>query len=361
MEKDRRLEDARKEIDRIDQQMASLFEERMKQAEKVAAYKSDYGLAILDTRREEDLVKQRLTALTRPELAGYYADFLRQTMRISKSYQTELMEGMKVAYSGIEGAYAYVACQKLFPSAESLAYPDFKAAYDAVVDNRAQVAVLPLENSSAGEVGQVTDLIFSGPLSINNTFELTISHDLLAPPGADLTTIKRVMSHPQALSQCSDFLRDRGYDQIPCENTAIAAAKVADQNDPELAAIASGETADLYGLQAVAKGINSSANNTTRFAVLSAKSSVDSDNRGQEHFILMFTVKNVAGSLARALNIIGSYDFNLRVLRSRPMKKLLWQYYFYAEAEGNIHSTAGNDMMEALRVCCDHLKLVGVF
>lgn len=360
-DKDMRLEEARQEIDRIDKAMLGLFEERMVQARKVAEYKRDHGLAIYDADREDEKIRRQTQDLEDPSLQSYYADFLRQTMRISRSYQAYILEGMKVAYSGIEGAFAYIASEKAFPSAEKQAHPDFASAYQAVVNSEADVAILPLENSSAGEVGQVTDLIFSGPLYINGTFELTVNQDLVSLPGAKLTDIKQVISHPQALTQCQDFIEKHNLEAIASENTALAAQEVAKREDPTLAAIASEDTAELYGLDILASGINTAANNTTRFAILSAQENKASSKNRDNQFILMFTVKNEAGSLARALNIIGSYGYNLRVLRSRPMKELMWEYYFYVEAEGNIHTGAGSDMMEALLVCCNNLKLVGSF
>ena len=268
---------------------------------------------------------------------------------------------MKVAYSGTEGAFAHIAANKLFRDAEKVAYPDFKAAYDSVVAGECDVVVLPLENSYAGEVGQVTDLMFSGSLYVNHVLPLSVTHDLLAVEGATLETVKTVVSHPQALSQCDDFLRAHGYDQMSYANTALAAKYVAERCDPTVAAIASGESAERYGLKLLAQGINQSQVNTTRFAVLSKSENQNVGKQHGAHFILVFTVRNEAGSLAQALNIIGSHGFNMRTLRSRPMGELLWQYYFYVEAEGNIHSDEGQALLKELAVCCDKIKCVGSF
>ena len=138
-------------------------------------------------------------------------------------------------------------------------------------------------------------------------------------------------------------------------------AEVAEQNDPTIAAIASGESAEKFGLKPLAEGINQSQINTTRFAVLSRSENRNISKQHGAHFILVFTVRNEAGSLAQALNVIGSYGFNMRTLRSRPMGELLWQYYFYVEAEGNIHSDDGEKMLKRLRVYCDKVKCVGSF
>ena len=355
------LQEARKIINEVDAQMAQLFVRRMQAAEMVAEYKQAHGMPILDAAREEEVIRNGAERVERDELRGYYMDFMRDTMAISRRYQQKLLHGMKVAYSGVEGAFAHIAADKLFPDAQKIAYSDFKAAYDAVVKGECDVVVLPLENSYAGEVGQVTDLMFSGPLYVNGTLALSVTHDLLAPEGATLDSIRTVVSHPQALSQCDAFIKSHGFRQAPYENTALAAKYVAEQNDPSVAAIASAESAARYGLKVVSEGINHSQVNTTRFAVLARSEDRNISKAHGAHFVLMFTVRNEAGSLARALNIIGAHGFNMRTLRSRPMKELLWQYYFYVEAEGNVRGYEGKCMLEELAVCCDKIKCVGSF
>ena len=355
------LQEARKTINEVDAQMAQLFVRRMQAAEMVAAYKQAHGMPILDAAREETVIRNGAEQVEQDDLRGYYMDFMRDTMAISRRYQQKLLHGMKVAYSGVEGAFAHIAADKLFPDAQKLAYPDFKDAYDSVVKGECDVVVLPLENSYAGEVGQVTDLMFSGPLYVNGTVALSVTQDLLAPENATVETVRTVVSHPQALAQCDDFIKAHGYQQTPYENTALAAKYVAELNDPGVAAIASAESASCYGLKVLAQGINKSRVNTTRFAVLARSEDRNISKAHGAHFVLMFTVRNEAGSLARALNIIGAHGFNMRTLRSRPMKELLWQYYFYVEAEGNVHGYEGKCMLEELAVCCDKVKCVGSF
>ena len=355
------LQEARKIINEVDTQMADLFVQRMRAAEMVAQYKKDHGMPILDAAREEAVIRNGSARVEDEALRGYYVDFMRDTMAVSRRYQQRLLHGMTVAYCGTEGAFAHIAADRLFHDAQKIAYADFKAAYDSVVNGQCDAVVLPLENSYAGEVGQVTDLMFSGPLYVNQILPLSVTHDLLAVEGATLETVKTVVSHPQALSQCDDFLRSHAYDQMPYANTALAAEYVAQQNDPTVAAIASAESADRFGLKVLAEGINQSQVNTTRFAVLSKAENRNVGKLHGAHFILVFTVRNEAGSLAQALNIIGSYGFNMRTLRSRPMGELLWQYYFYVEAEGNIHSSDGENMLKRLAVYCDKVKCVGSF
>ena len=202
----------------------------------------------------------------------------------------------RIAYSGIEGSFASIAAGKIDAGAERVAFGSFKEAYDAVVSGDCDIAVLPIENSYAGEVGQVTDLMFQGELFVNGVYTLNVIQNLLGVKGASLQTIRKVVSHPQALEQCAEFLRAHNYESIEAVNTARAARQVAQDNDPAVAAIASEETAALYGLQVLAQGINEQQDNSTRFVVLSKnqnqKVCKDCDSGT---FIMMFAVKNEAG------------------------------------------------------------------
>jgi prephenate dehydratase len=170
--------------------------------------------------------------------------------------------------------------------------------------------------------------------------------------------VKTVISHPQALSQCRDYINFRGFDSEEAGNTALAAKKVAESGDKSLAAIASAETADLYGLKVIEANVNKSGENTTRFAVLSK---VKAESPSLTSTVLMFTVKHEAGSLASAIGIVGRYGYNMTALRSRPMRKHSWQYYFYVEIDGSIDSENGKKMIEELTAVCDKLKVAGTF
>ena len=353
------LQKARQEIDAVDREMAQLFVRRMRAVEAVADYKREFGLPILDTAREDAVVAKNAARVEDDDLRPYYVEFLRDTMKASRHYQRKRLEGMKVAFSGIEGAFASIAASKILPDAERLPYPDFKSAYDAVVSGDADVAVLPIENSTAGEVAPVVDLMFSGNLFVTGIYDFSITHHLVGMPEAKLSTVKTVVSHPQALSQCAGFLREAKFSTIPAENTAIAARSVMEEGDPTVAAIASEETAKLYGMKILARAINETGINTTRFAVLS-RSPLKEAGAGK-HSILMFTVRHEAGFLAKAIHIIGSHGYNMRCLRSRPMKELLWQYYFYVELEGDLDTAEGQNMLAELSNYCEKCKALGCF
>lgn len=357
------LDDYRKEINRIDGEMARLFEERMRVSGNIAEYKRQRGLSVRDTDREAALIERNRALIKSPELTEYYVSFIKGMIDVSCRYQEKIISGARVTYCGTKGAYAYIAAMRMFPGASLTEYSDFSDAYNAVRSGEYDCAVLPLENSYAGEVGEVEDLMFSGDLYVNQVIDIPISHCLIAPKGATLQTVKTVVSHRQALEQCEKYLHKMGYDTKSYSNTALAAKYVSELNDPTVAAIASEETAEIFGLTVLDREINDNKNNTTRFAAFSRaqNSNAPSVRRDDENFILVFTVKNEAGSLAKALNIIGAHGFNMRNLRSRPMKDLQWNYYFYIEAEGNINTENGSDMLRELSAICAKLRMVGSY
>ncbi|MBR2950458.1 MAG: chorismate mutase [Lachnospiraceae bacterium] len=358
MKMENKLEKARKIINDVDAQMAELFVRRMRAAEMVYEHKKQFGLPILDQARENAVIEKNTQLIEDELLKGYYIDFIKNVMSVSRAYQYRMQSGLKVAYSGVEGAFAHIAAGRIFPEGNRISCRDFQAAYDSVVNGENDVAVLPIENSYAGEVGQTIDLIFSGPLFINGIYELEIHQNLLGVADATVEDIKTVISHPQALSQCHDYIELRKFETVEDNNTALAARSVAKANDKSVGAIASAETAALYGLKVLEANINKSGENTTRFAVLSR---VRADSAALSSSVLMFTVKHEAGSLANAISIIGKYGYNMTALRSRPLKKHSWQYYFYIEVDGSTDTEEGMRMLEELGKVCDKLKVAGTF
>ena len=353
-----KLNEAREIINRVDSQMAELFTERMRADEMVFEYKKEFGLPISDPKREEAVIENNSALIKDAVIKGYYIDYIKNLMAISRAYQYRMQNGLKVAYSGVEGAFAHIAAGRIFPDSNRISFRDFKSAYDSVAKGEADVAVLPIENSYAGEVGQTIDLIFSGSLFINGIYELEIHQNLLGVEASTVDDIKKVTSHPQALGQCHDYIKFRGFDVEEANNTAIAARTVAEMNDKSLGAIASVETAQIYGLKVLEANINKSGENTTRFAVLSK---VRAESPSLTSSVLMFTVKNEAGSLANAISIIGKYGYNMTALRSRPLRKHSWQYYFYIEIDGTTDTEDGQKMIAELNNVCDKLKIAGIF
>lgn len=353
------LENARKIIDEADKEIAELFIKRMGAVKTVAQYKGERGLPIFDEEREKLILQRNVERLPSNELKSYYDILLRSFMDISKKYQENLLSGMKIAFCGIEGAFAEIAAKRIFPQGRTISFSDFDSAYKSVLEGECDCCVLPIENSYAGEVGQVIDLMFSGDLTVNGIYDMPVKQNLIGVKGATLENIKKVVSHPQALSQCNVYIKEHGFVSEQATNTAVAARQVAALNDISVAAIASRETASVYGLDVIDHDINESAVNTTRFAVFSKSQVNNSKDNGK--FILLFTVNNVVGALAKAVNIICAHGFNMRILRSRPVKDVPWQYYFYVEVEGDQSSDEGQRMLNELSVCCEKLKIAGNF
>lgn len=353
------IAEARKNIDRIDREMAELFAERMQAAAVVAAYKEEHGLPVEDKAREAEMIARNTERLP-PAYRPYYRNFLVGTITESKRYQRLLVSGLRVAYSGVEGAFAHVATMRIFGEpGEKVACPDFATAYRSVESGACHCAVLPIENSYAGDVGQVMDLAWRGSLTISGIYDLPLSQCLLAKPGVTLAEVREVVSHPQALAQCQPYLRRQGWIQTTAVNTAVAARTVAAGERREVAVIAARETADLYGLQVLENDINEQKSNTTRFAVFSpaACEIKPSDN----HFVLLFSCKNQPGALGDAIFVISRHDYNLKCLKSHPTGVENWAYYFYAEGEGNLGTEAGQTMRRELERVCNSVRVLGSF
>ena len=272
----------------------------------------------------------------------------------------ENKDTLRVAFAGTEGAYASIAAKKMFPNVKPLSCPDFIDAYRGTETGHYDYAVLPIENSYAGEVGTVTDLMFSGSLHINRVISLPIRHALIVNPRAENNEIKTVVSHPQALMQCAVFIKENNCKVIESPSTSHAAKYVMESGRRDIAAIASEEAAQEFGLTVLQKEINDSSGNTTRFAAFSRTQNTDTDSENC-NFSIIFTVENKAGALLEPLRIIAKHGYNMRCLRSRPLKNTVWCYYFYIEAEGNIGSENGRNMLSELSAVCAGLKLVGSF
>ena len=353
------LDVARNIINATDKEMAKLFEQRMDAVRMVANYKKEHGLPIDDLGREAAIIAKNSSAVENDDYRSYYVDFLRSTIDISKKFQHRLLDGMRVAYSGVVGAFANIAAEKIFPDAICVGYPDFAAAYNAALSGECDCALLPVENSFNGDVGKVLDLAFFGDLYINGVYEAEIVQNLLAPKGTSIEDIKQVVSHPQALGQCAQYIEKHGFEPVEAVNTAVAVKMVAESERRDLAAIGSEEAAEKFGLVKLEGHINESSNNTTRFAVFSRNRRDYAAN--DKHFIMLFTVNNTAGSLGRAVSVIGEHGFNLRALKSRPTKDLSWDYYFYAEGEGNLGTFEGKAMLADLSACCSGVKIIASY
>ncbi len=351
------LEKARKKIDTIDQQMAALFEERMQAVTQVAQYKMEHKLPILDGKREAAVLEKNCAYIQNEPFLDYYADFMQYVMELAKQYQKTLLNHDKVGYQGTEGAFSHIALRHLFKDEEIKAYATFEDVFQAVEANEIAYGVIPFENSYTGEVGEVLDLLLKYDCFIQQMYDLKINQNLLGCPGATIKDIKQVYSHHQALSQCQQFLQSNDFAVIPYPNTALAAKFVSEQKDNSKAAIASKETAQIYGLHVLVENINTSMENTTRFIVIGKKANPSCGDR----FSLLFTVDHTVGQLAKVMQLIGDYGFNVESIKSRPLHHAPWQYYFYAQIVGDLADEKAVALVQNLQKVCKELKVLGAY
>ena len=342
------LDKARAEIDAVDAQLAALFERRMAAVLAVAAYKKAHGLPIFDAARE---------AVVLDKAAARYRDHVQNMMDVAKQYEAAVLGRNRAAYQGVEGAFAHIALKALFPHAEAISYPTWDEVFDAVERGDASHGVVPFENSHAGDVSAVLDLCYNHPnLWVVDVYDLPVSQNLLVLPGTQLNELKMVYSHQQAIAQSETFLRQFHLPATAMPNTAMAAKFVADGGDRSLAAIASVETAALYGLEVLVPSINTDGDNTTRFVVLS-KEKPTAGNR----FSLLFTVDNKPGKLAEVIQIIGASGYDMESIKSRPLPHVPFDYYFYVELVGDPAAEKTAALLRELNHVCRTVRLLGVY
>lgn len=350
------LEKARAVINEIDDQMRELFEKRMTAVEEVAAYKLANNMKIFDPERELAVIENNSMKMQNKKLLPFYREYVQSTMNISKSYQESIINCETYGYQGVLGAFSHIATQRLFPHGKMKNYATFEGAVKGVLNHEIAKAVLPFENSYTGEVGEILDLLFKYDVVIQSIYDLKINQNLLGLKGTSLCDIKQVYSKDQAINQCQDFLKNFNYDLIPYANTALAAKFVSESNDKSKAAIASIETAELYGLDVLAENINTSKDNTTRFVVVGNELLEDGD-----HLSIVFTVHHESGQLAKIMQIVAKYGFNMENIKSRSLKDASWQYYFYMEIEGRYRDEKMQEMLEECRNSSANFKVIGVY
>lgn len=350
------LEGARSKIDEIDRQMLALFEERMDVAAEVAAYKKEHALPVLDTNREAAVVEKNVARVQKTGLKPYYSDFIRYLMGLSRQYQTHILGRDTVAYQGAKGGFGQLVATALYPHAAWQAYATFADVFDAVEQGRAAYGVVPFENSTTGDVSGVLDLCYAHNCYITAMYDLPVTHYLLGLPGAQLAGIKTVVSHVQALQQSTRFLNTLQAEKMPFANTALAAQYVAEQKDLTIAAVASPEAGERYGLVPLAKDIATEADNTTRFIAITCEAPTAGDR-----FSLLFTVEHTVGSLARVIQVIAAEGFDMESIKSRPIPKSPWQYYFYVELVGQPNTQKAKALLENMQPVCREVRLLGVY
>jgi len=359
------LEEVRKEIDEIDEKLLDLFLRRMELAKAAMQQKKHSGKPIIDKSREREILNK--VSQKSGEMSVYSRRLFKELMALSRSYQgsisngeTQLSKVVKsaliydrvfpksatVACQGIEGANSQQAADRLFPQGNIMYFASFEEVGEAVRSGVCDFGVLPIENSANGSVHAVYDILKDGGLNVVRSIKFCVHHELLAKQGTKLSDVKEIISHEQALGQCSNYLKKIG-DSVkisPCANTALA-AKIASENEG-IAAISSPACAELYGLCRVAEeSIQNSDNNYTRFVCVSAKPAI---YPGANRLSFMATLKHEPGELYKLISIIDAMDVNLSKLESKPIVGRDFDFMFFINVEANVLESGIIAMLEEI-------------
>ena len=374
------LKELRGQIDEIDDQLVELFAKRMDVAAAIGDYKKENNLPVFVPQREREKLKD-VAEKAGPEMANYTRVLYSMLFELSRSYQSKRNEVLSplyqqihnaiestpklfptapmVACQGVEGAYAQIACEKIFQNPFIMYFKNFEGVFTAIEQGLCQYGILPIENSTAGSVKKVYDLMIHHKFSIVRTFRLKIDHNLLANPGADLTTIKEIYSHEQAINQCSGFLAQLpGVKVIPVENTAVAAEMVASSGRTDVAAISSRSCMELYGLVSLATSIQDEGNNRTRFICISKNLEI---YPGSDKTSIMMILNHRPGALYRVLARLYALGINVTTLESRPLPDRVFEFMFYFDLETSIYSEEFVQLICELDELCEEFTYLGSF
>ncbi len=374
------LSDYRKRLDEIDEEILHLFSERMDIAVEIASWKQENSLPVLDARREKEKL-QHIEEMSDPELSDYSFTLFSMLMELSRSRQNRILhrdspetraieaalrdtpqlfpEKAVVACQGVEGAYSGIACEKLFLRPSIFYFSSFDAVFTAVEKGLCRYGVIPVENSTAGTVNAVYDLMVKHDFRIVRSVRIKVDHNLLVRPGTKEEDIREIYSHGQALTQCASFLqRFPNAKIIPCENTAVAAKMVAESNDPGVAALSSRSCAKLYGLEILMGSVQDSDNNYTRFICISKNLEI---YPGADHTSLMMVIRDEPGTLHHVLARFYVLGINMHKLESRPIPGRNWEYRFYFDLDTSVYSPKFIQLMGELGDICEEYEYLGSY
>ena len=374
------LNELRQQINSIDDELLNLFTRRMDLASQVADYKRAHDLPILQPVREREILK-KVADKAGPELGGYARVLFSMLMELSKSYQNKrnnkeielhrqiddaientprlFPQAPMVACQGVEGANSQIACEKIFKNPFILYFKSFESVFTAIEQGLCQYGILPIENSTAGSVKKVYDLMIHHNFSIVRTFRLKVDHNLLTKKGVKLEDVKEIYSHEQAIGQCGAFLEKlTGVKVIAVENTAVAAKMVAESDRTDIAAISSRSCAELYGLQNLAPSIQDKDNNRTRFICISKNLEI---YPGADKTSIMMVLPHRPGSLYRVLARLYVLGINVTKLESRPIPNRDFEFMFYFDLDTSIYSEEFVQLMCELDDLCEEFKYLGSY
>ena len=374
------LNELRQEIDNIDIELVKLFTARMAVSAKVADYKREHNLPIFHPGRERAIL-QKVAEMAGPEMGNYTRVLYSMLFELSRSYQSKRNEVLSplyreishsiehtpklfpqtpiVACQGVEGAYSQIACEKIFKSPFIMYFKNFESVFTAIEQGMCQYGILPIENSTAGSVTKVYDLMIRHNFSIVRTFRLKVDHNLLVNPGTSLSDIKTIYSHEQAINQCGDFLQSLpGVNVIPVANTALASEMVAKSGQKDVAALSSRFCAELYGLSCLASSVQDKGNNRTRFICISKNLEI---YPGSDRTSIMMILPHKPGALYKVLARLYTLGINVTKLESRPIPDREFEFMFYFDLETSIYSEEYIQLMCELDDLCEEFKYLGSY
>ena len=366
------LDKLRQEIDEIDRELVDLFEKRIDIVSKVADYKRKHGISVLDQKREDNLIEKNISYLKNQKLAIDTERFFRALMEISRDYQSrrisinleshsknmQLDNNTIIGYQGVEGSYSFEALKKYFGyEVKTRNLESFEKVFMALSSGEIDFGVLPIDNSSTGEIKDTYDLIRDYGAYIVGEIELKVSHNLLGSKGATLSDIEEVYSHSQGFQQCAKFLKNYpDWKLIPYQNTAVSAKYVSDSNSKSKAAIASMLAKELYDLELLAPEINSSSNNFTRFIIV-GRDLIESADFNK--ISVVFSTIHKAGTLYSMLKDFAENNINMLNIKSRPISEKPWEYFFYVDFEGNFEDENTKKALSNIQNKSNYFKILG--
>ncbi len=374
------LNNYRDQLDTIDKELLRLFIERMAIAGEIAQWKQQNRMPVLDLRREKEKLRA-MEEMSPEDLKEYSVSLFSLMMELSRSYQNRIIhpasaetraieqalketpqlfpETAIVACQGVEGAYSGIACEKLFKRPSIFYFSSFDAVFSAIEKGLCRYGVIPVENSTAGTVNAVYDLMRKHDFRIVRSVRVKIDHNLLVKPGTKPEDIREIYSHAQAIAQCSAFLQSMpNVKVIPCENTAVAAKKVAESQDKGIAALSSRSCSKLYGLEILKADVQDSGNNHTRFICISKNLEI---YPGADRTSLMMVLPHEPGSLYRLLSRFNALGINLTKLESRPMPERSFEFMFYFDLDTSVYSPRFIQLMGELPDISEEHEYLGSY
>ena len=354
------LSDYRNGIDSIDKKLVELFEERMELALKVANFKKENGIEVLNKTREQEVIDKNLSLVKNPKFYSLTSKFFQYVMKLSRELQREylVVADDKIGFQGVSGSNGEQALFEYFgEEVNTLPVKNFEDIFIELKNGNIKYGVLPIENSSTGGISEVYDLLNKYDFNIVGETSIKINHFLMGIKGSKISDIEEVYSHPQGFAQCGDFLKYHPeWKLIPYDNTANSAKLVAEKNQKSIAVIASEKVAKIYNLDILESYINSNKNNITRFAIIGKDLSTNPDNNKVS---VVISTEHKAGSLYQVLQWFAENSINLTKIESRPLKSRPWEYYFYIDFDGNLNDPNLKTALKQISSSCHYFKILG--